>query len=200
MLSNILRFSGSLSIIFLIGCADNTSISDSSQPASETSQPISTPQLTSENTLEEPASIDSAERSSSNNNIAERDVSYANDQNGYKSIDFLTPTNYSVKHLSKYSFQETSERSSWKAVNNDANNADKDVDNCGKPAVELVALPKIKKEGYSYDSFDALNTAGLSAEEKRKVENIIYSDQEAMDSMTTYLVNCMVDHGYTYSK
>lgn len=200
MLSNILRFSGSLSIIFLIGCADNTPISDSSQPASDTFQPISTPQLTSENTFEEPASIDSTERSSSNNNIAERDVNYANDQNGYKSIDFLTPTNYSVKHLSKYSFQETSERSSWKAVNNDANNADKDVDNCGKPAVELVALPKIKKEGYSYDSFDALNTAGLSAKEKQKVENIIYSDQEAMDSMTTYLVNCMVDHGYTYSK
>ena len=200
MLSNILRFSGSLSIIFLIGCADNTPISDSSQPASETSQPISTPQLTSEDTLEEPASIDSAERSSSNNNIAERDVNYANDQNGYKSIDFLTPTNDSVKHLSKYSFQETSERSSWKAVNNNANNADEDVDNCGKPAIELVALPKIKKEGYSYDSFDALNKAGLSAEEKQKVENIIYSDQEAMDSITTYLVNCMVDHGYTYSK
>ena len=197
MLSNILRFSGSLSIIFLIGCADNTSISDPSQPASETSQPISTPQLTSEDTPEEPASIDSAERSSSNNNIAERDVNYANNQNGYKSIDFLTPTNYSVKHLSKYSFQETSERSSWKAVNN---NADNDVDNCLKPAIELVALPKIKKEGYSYDSFDALNKAGLSAEEKQKVENIIYSDQEAMDSITTYLVNCMVDHGYTYSK
>lgn len=200
MLSNILRFSGSLSIIFLIGCADNTSISDPSQPASETSQPISTPQLTSEDNLEEPASIDSAERSSSNNNIAERDINYANNQNGYKSIDFLTPTNYSVKHLSKYSFQETSERSSWKAVNNNANNADKDVDNCGKSAIEFVALPKIKKEGYSYDSFDALNKAGLSAEEKQKVESIIYNDQEAMDSITTYLVNCMVDHGYTYSK
>ena len=200
MLANTLRFSGLLSIFVLIGCSYNTPVADSSKPVNENPQQTSITERPSENILDEPASTDSAELDSSNNNIAEQGVNYANDQNGYKSINFLTPTNYSIKHVSKCSFQETSERSSWKAVNNNANNADEDVDNCGKPAIELVVLPKIKKEGYSYDSFDALNTAGLSAEEKQKVESIIYSDQEATDSITTYLVNCMVDHGYTYSK